>query len=152
MTISYLNLTIFVFLGLIEPYTPSYLNRKENFNEFQILMMTDVLFIFTSWCNDVDFRYETGGWCYIFIFVFCIIFNLNFIGRELYYKVKMVVIKYYKILKFKYGEPELIKQTRNSDESIFTKEYLEHVSLNPIEPKKSLIVEPDTPNILKMGE
>ena len=77
------NVLIFIYIGIVEPFNKRGHNRNELVNEFMIVMITDVLFIFTDFCPDLELKYNVG-WAYIFVMVMCICFNGYFILKGIY--------------------------------------------------------------------
>jgi len=74
-----MNLLIMMYTGLSKPYTPNYLNKKELINEFIILEVTTLYVLFSDFCFNFNTSYNIGGWSYIGLFSFLIIFNLGYL-------------------------------------------------------------------------
>lgn len=76
MILLYMNLAFFLFTSLTRPLR----NKKDNdhlmYADFMILMVTDVLVLFSSYCNNESARYFVGGWFYIGLIVVFVTFSL----------------------------------------------------------------------------
>ena len=69
------------------------MNKKEIINEFLVVMITDTMFIFTDFCDNLELRY-TVGWAYIAIMFLCICYNGYFILRSIHYSFSLLYLKY----------------------------------------------------------
>lgn len=89
------------FVGVVKPFNLRSINVKELINEFFILTLTTIMFLFTSFVNDEDFKYDIAGWGFCFILSICIILNFAFIFSNIFNMIKLYWIKYYRRLKLR---------------------------------------------------
>lgn len=89
-----MNLAIMIYQGNVEPFKTKKNNNHELINEYFIGLTTITLFLYTDFCNDVDFKYASG-YFFILIVVCNIMFNLYdillgfFRNVSLFYRKKM---------------------------------------------------------------
>lgn len=103
MMIEFINLFAMILIVSSKPYSLRQTNKREMFNEFLILQMTNMLSLFTDYANDREFQYNVGGWIYVGFLGLIIAFNLSFVLFQQFTICRLVFKKYYLRFKHKYG-------------------------------------------------
>ena len=68
-------------------------------NEFLVLEITIIIFMFTDFIEKYEFQYDLAGWIYVSIFAIILIFNLYFVFQPVFWRIRLIYLKYYKRLR-----------------------------------------------------
>lgn len=96
LTIMYMNLFFFVFVGNIQPFKQLFMNRLNLFNESIILHLTIIMVLFTDFCPWPVAKYNLG-WMYVIELTIFLIVNLILISAPSF-RIMIMYIKKYSIL------------------------------------------------------
>lgn len=93
-----MNLACIIIIGKISPFRTKFKNKISLFNETCILFLTFTMTLETDFCQNVEFRYNTG-YFFIFIVFVCISVNLKQIFSSFFRKIYLYSLKYCKLIK-----------------------------------------------------
>jgi len=93
-----INLIITLYIGNVMPFKVRQLNTIELFNEGCIIILTDLLIIFSDYCDNLDTKYN-AGWGFIGLVLLNIGFNFGMIFVGQYRTYRMVTVRYFRLIK-----------------------------------------------------
>ena len=97
--ILFLNLICLIQTGYSRPFRRLRRNRIENVNELLICMIGIILLTFTSFAPEMYEQYYMG-WYYIHLLALLTMFNLLFLILDVFHSLKIIWIKYYRLIRF----------------------------------------------------
>ena len=98
----YQNIAIMMFVAHFRPFITRSYNFREIVNEVFVMAVTTNLVLFTDFVIDASTKYDYGGWAYVGIIGLCIVFNLFYLVGAIIRQMRLIIRKYYRILKDKY--------------------------------------------------
>ena len=94
-----INLFMLIYIGESRPYLAAFQNAKELANEVFVLTCTQAMILFSDYCSDDEFQYFYGGRLYIGLVAACLLFNLFFVLRVPFRRLRLHAVLAFK--KFK---------------------------------------------------
>lgn len=101
------NLGVMILQNYNRPYKIRLLNRLSLFNNMMVILITYPLILFSDFANNKEFQYHYGGWSWIITLLVILLVNLLVVWMPLYAIIKIIVIKYYRILEAKFAKTRL---------------------------------------------
>ena len=98
--ILFINLAMTIYQGQHMPLQERLKNRIELFNEICISFSSYLMLLFTDWVPDSELQY-LYGWAMLSLIVLCILVNGFFIFKFGLKSLKLIITKYYQLLKRK---------------------------------------------------
>jgi hypothetical protein len=95
---TYINSISFVYIGVNRPLILRYKNRLELFNEFIVVLISQVLFTFTDFVESEEWKYTMG---FYMIGLICLSILVNFLVflKAALNNLKLMFVKVYRLLK-----------------------------------------------------
>lgn len=91
-----------MYVAHISPFITRSFNFREVVNELFVMSVSTNLILFTDYVNDPSFKYDIGGWTYVSMIGLCIVFNLSYLLLDMLRQLKLLFIKYFRLLIHKY--------------------------------------------------
>ena len=105
-----MNIFVFQYLYQTKPFISRQSMSTEIINETLIQMLTISLVMFTELVYYPSSQYYIGGWTFIGLFSLTIAFNFYQIFKTVGRSARLLIIKYYKRFKSKYGSKKKEKE------------------------------------------
>lgn len=99
--LNFVNLLLSMYLGSVKPFKIRSRNRLELTNEMFNSLATVHFCCFTDFVEDISTQFKIG-WSLCLLIVLNIVFNLSLVFIGQLHSSKLIIIKYYRILKRNY--------------------------------------------------
>ena len=100
-----LNLFSLMFVAGVRPFTSRQQNLKETANEFLILVSNHLLFLFSNFCLDEEFKFYYAGWIYVAVVSLCILFNVFYRTKQSIHFLRLHLIRSCRRLQYRLKQP-----------------------------------------------